>query len=201
MILPPCAALEHVAARGAAQPEHAREVDREHLVPERVVVIGGRLAADDAGVVDEDVEPAEALRSRRRRRAAPIAVSARSAVSACGAAARGAAISAAVADGSARAPCSDDVGAGRRPAQWPCAAPSPREAPVTSAALPSRRNRSSDMARRQRCRRPGRNSSRIGEKMSISTTSSSSIVAPCSMCDGKCRTSPATAVRVLAVDR
>ena len=36
-----------------------------------------------------------------------------------------------------------------------------------------------------------RNSSRIGVKMSISTTSSSSIVAPCATFGGKCRTSPA----------
>ena len=41
----------------------------------------------------------------------------------------------------------------------------------------------------------GRKSSRIGEKMSMSTTSSSSIVAPCGMCDGKCSTSPAEAMR------
>src|SRR5204863_216759 len=47
-------------------------------------------------------------------------------------------------------------------------------------------------------RHPTRNSSRTGVKMSINTTSSSSIVAPWRTFAGKCRTSPAIATRAVS---
>ena len=179
------AAVEHVAAGGAAQPEDARQVHVDHRRPSPSSSCSAAgCAADDAGVVDEDVEAAE---RRERVGDEPIArraASRRSAVSACVRRPRRAAI---VARPWPRAACvlacSDDVGAGvgeRRP--------------------PSRRRaRARRRSRAPPCRRGGRDRATIGSRSAApapaagsprgsarrcrsSTTSSSSIVAPCRTC-------------------
>ena len=48
-----------MAAGGAAQAEDAGEIDLEDVVPVVVAMRGGRLTADQPGVVDQDVDPAE----------------------------------------------------------------------------------------------------------------------------------------------
>ena len=81
------------------------------------------------------------------------------------------------------------------------AAPRPREAPVTSATWPSSRKPlvtvdEGVLATTTGARSPRpKKSSRGGEKMSINTTSSSSIVAPCGVLDGNSSRSPAEALR------
>ena len=62
LTIEPDFAVEHVLAEGAAAPERAVEVDVDDVQP--VLVgdrLGRRLAARDAGIVDEDVDLAVAL--------------------------------------------------------------------------------------------------------------------------------------------
>ena len=68
MTIEPDFACEHVLAEGAAAPEGAVEIDVDDVEPMLVGDrLGRRLAAGDAGIVDEDVDLAVA---RRRARSA-----------------------------------------------------------------------------------------------------------------------------------
>ena len=54
-------ASEHVLAEGAAAPERAVEIDVDDVEPMLVgYLLGRRLAPRNAGIVDEDVDPAVA---------------------------------------------------------------------------------------------------------------------------------------------
>ena len=62
---PPAAACEGGAGEGLGEEEHRLEVHVDHVVPVGLGEVDGVGAADDAGVVDEDVErpgPAELAR-------------------------------------------------------------------------------------------------------------------------------------------
>ena len=52
----PLPLLQHLAANGAGQAERRVEVDAEHGIPVLVGMLGGRGAADDAGVVEQNVD-------------------------------------------------------------------------------------------------------------------------------------------------
>ena len=135
------AAVDHLAARGAAEAEHARQVDGDRFVPERVAVLGRRLAPDDAGVVDDDVDAAEALdglgdepsgrRPSRQIRGEQFRATA-AGLRRCSSAVAAAGAVLACRATSAPAPASASA----------IAAPRPRDAPVTRATLPSSRNKS-----------------------------------------------------------
>ena len=58
MILPPPFG-NHVARGGLRQEEHRLQVHVEHRIPVGLGEVDGVGAADDAGVVDQDVQPAE----------------------------------------------------------------------------------------------------------------------------------------------
>ena len=63
MILPRTGTLEHRPRRRLRQKEHRLEVEIHHRIPVIFGEIERFVAADDAGVVHQDVEPA-ALRHR-----------------------------------------------------------------------------------------------------------------------------------------
>ena len=68
LTIDPAPGREHVPAEGARAPEGAVQVDVEDVEPMLVGdIFRGRLAARDAGVVDEDVDPAMRRDDVRRR--------------------------------------------------------------------------------------------------------------------------------------
>jgi hypothetical protein len=134
-------ALDHVAADFAAELEDAGQIDRDHRVPVRVRMIGGGSAADRARVVDENVDVAERRdRLACERRSGPRLSKIRD--DRRGATAGSALNRARRRVRRLRARVQDDVRARPRRAPARFAAPSPREAPVTSATLPSSLKRS-----------------------------------------------------------
>ena len=146
MIRPePCASMCRPAA--CDRWKTASRLTREHVVPVLRGVLGGGRAADRAGVVDEDVEPAERRRSprrppRRARRGSRSTKSRRIEVHAP-AERRGSARRSRAA--SPRSSSATSAPASASATAAPC--PRPRLEPVTRATLPSRRNESRIMRR------------------------------------------------------
>ena len=141
MIFPGPLSIEQLLAHRPAQPEGVREVDLDHRIPLFVGVLRGGVTPDDAGVVHQDVDAAE---RRQRVGNQPIGSGAIGEVGGEERRARGRGrrqIFAAVAS----AGCSLLCNATSAPADaraTAIAAPRPREAPVTSATLPSSLNAS-----------------------------------------------------------
>jgi hypothetical protein len=52
---------QHAAARGTTEPEDAREIHHQHLVPIVIRVLVSVGAADDSGVVDEDIDTPQCI--------------------------------------------------------------------------------------------------------------------------------------------
>ena len=113
MILPPRPAPIHAAADRLGQEEGGLQVDVHHLVPVLLGEVERVGAADDAGVVDQDVDAAERLHAAGTRRRAIGSVRGQVGLDRQEAAARAPA-TCALGLGRRRAADGDDVGAGLR---------------------------------------------------------------------------------------
>ena len=134
------ARLHHATAR-LRHPVAAVEVDVDDLAELLGRLAGGGDGGADARVVDEHVDPAEGPPSRRppaRWHASGEATSVSTAMARRPAPSTSAAVSAS--RSTRRAPRTTSAPASAKP--WANATPSPEEAPVTMATLPSRENRS-----------------------------------------------------------
>ena len=106
------AALQHVAAEFARQHELRVQIDLDDLVPVFVGMLGGRLAQDRAGVVDQDVDGRAVALHLFDERVERLAVAEVAGVAAELAAARGHFPLHVAAFGFQRGAHADDVGAG-----------------------------------------------------------------------------------------
>ena len=133
----PVPLLPHHRDRGAGHVERAGEVDVEHGLPVGVGELPHDAVAQDAGVVDDDVEPAGPGERRHRRRRRPTAASETSSSS-------GITLARSVAVTSARASASMSATQGRAGSakNWLSARPMPRAPPVTMTVRPVKSKRS-----------------------------------------------------------